>query len=87
MASAAATQTPAHTTARSHLPWIIGLAIVARVLGVMLYFHVSMSFRLTNWGYENVSIALSILAGGGYLISLLLSLRTNGFHAARISGC
>jgi 4-amino-4-deoxy-L-arabinose transferase-like glycosyltransferase len=51
---------------RSHLPWIVGLAVVARALVAALYFRLTDLHRLTNWGYENVSIALAIFGGQGY---------------------
>lgn len=66
MASATATQTPAPSTVRSHLPWIIGLAVAARIVDAILYFRLTHVPPLTNWGYENVSIALAILTGQGY---------------------
>src|SRR5258708_39693590 len=66
MASATAKQTAAPAAVRSHLPWIIGFAVVARVLYTVLYFRSTPLSSLTNWGYENVSIALAILAGRGY---------------------
>ena len=66
MASATATQVSADATARSHLPWIVALAIVARVLTAVFYFRSNQIIPLHNWGYENVSIALSLHAGHGY---------------------
>jgi len=66
MASTTATQTPAHATARSHLPWIVGLAIAARAVVAVFYFRSYQVISLVHWGYENVSIALAILAGQGF---------------------
>ena len=66
MASATATKISADATGRSHLPWIVGIAIVARVLTAGFYFHSTEIIPLHNWGYENVSIAFSLYAGHGY---------------------
>ena len=66
MTSATATQVPAQTTARSHLRWIVGLAVAARALVAGVFFHVNPVVGLRHWGYENVSIALSLHAGHGY---------------------
>jgi hypothetical protein len=52
--------------ARSHLPWIAGLAVAARVLMAAVYFHSIPLDPLDHWGYENVSIALSLHAGHGF---------------------
>jgi 4-amino-4-deoxy-L-arabinose transferase-like glycosyltransferase len=65
MASATTTQTST-AASRSHLPWIVGLAIVARVLVAVVFFRLADLHPLTNWGYENVSIALAIIGGQGY---------------------
>ena len=66
MASATTAQTSAPAAVRSHLPWIVGLAVAARILYTALYFRSTPLFPLTIWGYENVSVALAILAGQGY---------------------
>lgn len=66
MATAAA---PEHFTqakaARSHLPWIVSLAVAARVLMAVTYSHSNHLYPIDHWGYENVSIALAILEGHG----------------------
>jgi hypothetical protein len=65
MASATATE---HVTqakvAPSHMPFILALAIVARV--VFAAFALRGSASITSWNYENVFIAMSLTNGGGY---------------------
>lgn len=66
MAAATTTQASTKAIPRSHLPWIVGLAVAARLLTAVLYFHFNPLDPLDHWGYENVSIALSLHAGHGY---------------------
>jgi hypothetical protein len=66
MASATATQRSAPSAVRSHLPWIVGLAVAVRILDGVFYIRLAHVSSLTNWGYEDVSIALAILRGQGY---------------------
>src|ERR1700761_5597321 len=66
MASAIATQTSAPPAERSHLPWIVVLAVAARVLIVVHCFRSNEIIPLTQWGYENVSIALALVTGRGF---------------------
>ena len=66
MASAIATQTLAPPAARSHLAWIVVLAIAARVLMAVLHFRSSQIIPLARWDYENVSIALALIGGHGF---------------------
>lgn len=49
---------------RSHLPFILGIAIVARVL--FAGYFLRGSGPLTSWNYEDIFIAVSLIHGGGY---------------------
>lgn len=66
MATAIATQTSAPPTARSHLAWIIVLALVARILMAAHHLLSNQIIPLAHWDYENVSIALALIAGRGF---------------------
>lgn len=52
--------------ARSHLPFILGLALVARLLMVVAYYHATSLRPLHMFGDEDVAIASSICAGQGF---------------------
>ena len=69
MASATTTQVSAHATTRSSLPWIIGLAVVARVVYATFVLRAGPPetiTSITSWNYEDVFIAQSVLSGAGY---------------------
>ena len=67
MATAAALEHPTQAkSAHSHLPWIVGFAVAARVLITVFYFRSSHPLAPANLGYENVSIAVALLTGHGF---------------------
>jgi hypothetical protein len=51
---------------RSHGPFILLLAIAARIVAVAMVFNFSPVPPLTSWGFENIAIALSLHAGHGF---------------------
>jgi hypothetical protein len=51
---------------RSHLAAILAIAIVARVAFTAVNAHLFPYPPLARWGYENVSIALSLHSGHGF---------------------
>jgi hypothetical protein len=52
----------------AHVRWrlILVLAVVARIVAVVVSFHFSRVPPLTDWGFENIAIALSLHAGHGF---------------------
>jgi 4-amino-4-deoxy-L-arabinose transferase-like glycosyltransferase len=52
--------------ARSHMPFILGLAAIARIAVVAIYCHVAPVQPLRLWAYENINIALAIHSGQGF---------------------
>jgi hypothetical protein len=52
--------------ARSHLPLMVVVALVSRLALALLYSHWNQFFALRSWGYENISIALSLSNGQGF---------------------
>lgn len=54
---------------RSHLPFIMALAVIARVVFATFVLRAGLSERatsITSWNYEDVFIAQSLLSGAGY---------------------
>ncbi|HSU19393.1 MAG TPA: hypothetical protein VLI45_06560 [Acidobacteriaceae bacterium] len=51
---------------RSHAFYILTIAIIARLITAVIHFHAHPVPPLTDWGYENIAIALSISGGHGY---------------------
>jgi hypothetical protein len=51
---------------RSHLPIILAIAIVARVVTLLFYAHLNPIKQLSSLAYENVYIALSLIGGHGF---------------------
>jgi len=66
MPTAVGTQAIAPTATRSHLRWIVVVAVAARVLLTAFYFRSNHVLAPGGLGYENVSIALALLAGRGF---------------------
>jgi hypothetical protein len=67
MAPAAAVKSRAlPRVARSHLPAILAIAIVARVVTLLVYAHVNSIPSLPSLGYEDIYIALSLHNGHGF---------------------
>lgn len=66
MASATATQTVAQTSARSHLPFLLGVAILARVGLAIDYYHATPVRPLTELHDEDIAIALRLYGGHGF---------------------
>lgn len=81
MTPAIATQHPAQTAARSHLPWILGLAVAVRAAVAGVFFYANHAVALNEWGYENLSIALSLHAGHGYSSPFLVPSGPTAFMA------
>jgi 4-amino-4-deoxy-L-arabinose transferase-like glycosyltransferase len=52
--------------ARSHLPFILAIATIARIAAVVSYCHLVPLHPLRLWGYENISIALALHGGHGF---------------------
>ena len=52
----------------AHVRWrlILVLAVVARIVAAVVSFHFSRVPPLTDWGFENIAIALSLHAGHGF---------------------
>ena len=52
----------------AHVRWrlILVLAMVARIVAAVVSFHFSRVPPLTDWGFENIAIALSLHAGHGF---------------------
>jgi hypothetical protein len=51
---------------RSQLPLMIALALLSRLALAIAYSHWNQMFALRSWGYENISIALSLSDGQGF---------------------
>lgn len=66
MASAAVTEKSAPPSARSHLSFIIAIAIAARIAMTIFYLHINPPRALTLSADEDVTIALSLLAHHGF---------------------
>lgn len=67
MATATALGSPAlPRVQRSHLPVILAVALIARVVMVLLFARANGIPELRAWGYENIYIALSLESGHGF---------------------
>jgi hypothetical protein len=66
MASAIATPTSAPPAARSHLPLLLVVAIVARIGLAVVYYHANPVRPLTEFRDEDIVIALQLYGGHGF---------------------
>lgn len=57
---------PNRGAGRSHLAYILILAMAVRLLTALLFFHFRPAPPLDQWGYENIAIAFSLHSGHGY---------------------
>lgn len=67
------TQTETHASQRHHLRYIVGIAVLYRVIAVLAFLRIEPLRPLRLIGFENIAIALSIHAGHGYSSPFLIS--------------